>query len=92
MANAKSSDPATPPKKKFGTCTWEKNQPAKFGKIEYQTLPIKKSSLYLALLFHGHKKRLCPDPMVDLGARLVGGMMPPKMFLTTVLKRLGGGS
>ena len=47
-----------------------KNQPAKFDKTDYQTLPIKNFSLYLALLFHGHMKRLCPDPIVGLGARL----------------------
>ena len=40
------------------------------GFYHYQTLPITYFSLYLALLFHGHMKRLCPDPIVGLGARL----------------------
>ena len=35
-----------------------KNQPAKIDKTDYQTLPITYISLYLALLFHGHAKRL----------------------------------
>ena len=48
-----------------------KNQPANFDKTNYQTLPITYISLYLALLFHGHAKRLCPDPVVGLGARLI---------------------
>ena len=38
-----------------------KNQPAKIDKTDYQTLPITYISLYLALLFHGHAKRL-PGP------------------------------
>ena len=50
-----------------------KNQPAKFDKTDYQTLSITYFSLYLALLFRGHMKRPCPDPIVGLGARL--GMM-----------------
>ena len=51
---------------------WEENHPAKFDKTDYQTVPITNFSLYLALLFHGHTKRLCPDPVVGLGARLGG--------------------
>ena len=49
---------------------WEKNQPPKFDKTDYQTLPITYFSLYLALLFHGYTKRLCPNPIVGLRARL----------------------
>ena len=52
------------------TYCWEKNQPAKFDETDCQTLPIKNFSLYLALLFRGHTKRLCPDPVVGLGVRL----------------------
>ena len=43
-----------------------KNQPANFHKTDYQTLPI----TYTLLLFDGHAKRLCLDPMVGLRARL----------------------
>ena len=66
---------------------WKKNQPAKFDKTDYQTLPIKNFSLYLALLFHDRTKRLCPDPIVGFGARLAenqSGFLP--MFFDSVLK------
>ena len=32
-------------------------------------------SLYFALLFHGHSKRLCPDPIVGFGARLLASRL-----------------
>ena len=49
------------------------NQPANFDKTDYQTLPITYISLYLTLLFYGHAKRLCPYPIVGLGASLLCG-------------------
>ena len=44
--------------------------------------PITYFSLYLALLFHGHTKRPCPDPIVGLGARLSECMCARKVLVS----------
>ena len=49
---------------------WEKNQPAKFNKTDYQTLPIiLYFTLFLFIYFMAAQKD-CPYPIVGLGARL----------------------
>ena len=51
---------------------WEKNQPAKFDKTDYQTIPvILYFILFLCIYFMATQKRLSPDPKVGLGARLM---------------------
>ena len=49
---------------------WEKNQPAKFDKTDYQTIPIiLYFTLFWFIYFMATQKRLPPDPVVGLGAR-----------------------
>ena len=50
---------------------WEKSQPAKFDKTDYQTIPIiLYFTLFLFIYFMATQKILSPDPIVGLGARL----------------------
>ena len=65
---------------------WEKNQPAKFDKTDYQTIPIiLHFTLFLFIYFVATQKRLSPDPEVGLGARLPCSQIKP----TSWTKRTG---